>query len=68
MKESEIKKMSVNDRLKAMEDIWSSFLEEDSIIESPEWHQDVLSQRKRKIENGEANFISLDALRSYYND
>lgn len=34
-------------------------------ITSPDWHGDILAERKAKIENGTANFISLDALRAY---
>ncbi len=38
--------------------------EEESEIESPEWHRDVLAERKRKIESGKAEFISLEKLRA----
>ncbi len=31
---------------------------------SPEWHRDILEERKRKIENGKAEFISLKELRA----
>lgn len=60
----EIKKMSRIERLRAMEALWDSLIDEESEIESPEWHQDILEERKRKIENGKAEFISLDALRA----
>jgi len=30
----------------------------------PEWHQDILEERKRKIKNGKAEFISLEELRA----
>ena len=60
----EIKRMSTKERLQVMEALWDSFMEEDSKIESPEWHRDILEERKRKIENGEAEFISLNELRA----
>ena len=60
----EIKKMSRIERLQAMEALWDSLLDEEAEIESPEWHRDILKQRKRKIETGEAEFISLDKLRA----
>ncbi|MEE8057401.1 MAG: addiction module protein [Pseudomonadales bacterium] len=66
MKENEIKNMSVNERLKAMEILWSTFLNEGAAIESPDWHKGILADRKAKIENGEAKFISLDQLKKYY--
>ncbi len=60
----EIRKMSRIERLQAMEALWDSLLDEEAEIESPEWHRDILNQRKRKIETGEAEFISLERLRA----
>ncbi|MDY6970684.1 MAG: addiction module protein [Spirochaetota bacterium] len=60
----EIKKMSMVERLQAMEALWDSLMYEESEIESPEWHRDILEERKRKIENGKAEFISLEKLKS----
>jgi putative addiction module component (TIGR02574 family) len=60
----EIKKMSRIERLQAMEALWDSLLAEEGEIESPEWHRDILEERKRKIEAGEAEFISLERLRA----
>jgi len=64
MNSIEIKKMSVIERLQAMEAIWDSLLYEESEIESPEWHKDILEERKRKIEDGKAEFISLKKLKT----
>jgi hypothetical protein len=60
----EIKKMSRIERLQAMEALWDSLLDEEAEIESPEWHRDILGERRRKIETGEAEFISLERLRA----
>ena len=60
----EIHKMSRIERLQAMEALWDSLVHEESEIESPEWHRDVLEERKRKIETGKAEFISLEKLRA----
>jgi hypothetical protein len=59
----EIKKMSRIERLQAMEALWESLVDDESEFESPEWHRDILEARKRKIETGEAEFISLEKLR-----
>jgi len=56
--------MSTMERLQVMEALWDSFMEEESKIESPDWHGDILEERKRKIENGKAEFISLEELKS----
>ena len=59
----EIKKMSTIDRLQIMEALWSSFIEEDYEMDSPQWHEGILEERKRKIINGNAEFISLEELK-----
>ena len=60
----EIKKMSRIERLQALEALWDSLIDEESEIKSPEWHSDILEERKRKIETGQAEFISLEKLRA----
>lgn len=64
MNTQEIKKMSRIERLQAMEALWDSLIDEESEIESPEWHRAILEERKRKIEAGKAEFISLEELRA----
>ena len=43
----EIKKMSIFDRLQVMEAVWDSFMEENIELDSPEWHENILKNRKR---------------------
>jgi len=64
MNTSDITKMSRAERLAAIEALWDSLLDEESEIAPPEWHRDVLEERRRKIENGQAEFISLAKLRA----
>lgn len=64
MNTQEIRKMSRIERLQAMEALWDSLIAEESEIKSPEWHKDILEERKRKIETGKAEFISLEKLRA----
>ncbi len=61
---TEIKKMSIIERLQTMEELWNSLCQEESDIESPKWHKDILEERRKKIEKGEAKFISLEELKS----
>ena len=60
---NDVKKMSKAERLQAMERLWDSLLYENSEIETPEWHEKVLAERKKRIENGRAEFISLSDLK-----
>lgn len=61
---TEISNMSKLERLQTMEALWDSLIRETPEIESPEWHQDILGGRKRKIEEDKADFISVEELRS----
>jgi hypothetical protein len=51
----EIEGMSKVEKLQAMEALWDSLLHEESDIESPEWHQDILAARQQKIAEGNAD-------------
>lgn len=66
MNTAEITKMSSNERLEAMELLWDAICHESSEPRSPNWHKDVLSQRRKRIESGEAKFYSLDEVKSYF--
>ena len=40
------------------------YCREDVTIESPEWHREIIEERKREMKNGEAEFISIDKLKA----
>ena len=51
-------KMSVAEKLEAMETIWSSLCQNPGDVQSPGWHQEVLAERTRRLEQGEATVSS----------
>jgi putative addiction module component (TIGR02574 family) len=61
---SELEKMSVTERLRAMDQLWDSLNHRGDEIPSPDWHQDVLADRKARAQRGEAKFLTLEQLRS----
>lgn len=63
----EIMKLSRIERLQVMETLWDSLLDDDLEMETPEWHGNILEERKKMIESGSAEFISLDELKAYRN-
>ncbi len=63
----EIEKMNTVERLQTMEILWDALLHEKVEIESPGWHRDVLEERKKRIANGEAEFLSLKELKARRN-
>jgi len=56
----EVSKMSTPEKLEALDLIMNSFGNDESKMPSPDWHEDVLSERMRKIDSGEAKWLSLD--------
>jgi putative addiction module component (TIGR02574 family) len=61
---SEIDKMSLPERLRAIEQLWDAVCREAGDVASPEWHRDILAERKARAERGEARFLTLAELRS----
>ena len=61
---SQLEKMSVTERLKAIDQLWDSLNRSGDEIPSPDWHQDVLADRKARAQSGEAKFLTLAELRS----
>ncbi len=55
--------MDTVERIRLMEAIWDSLLYEETDIGSPEWHGDILANRRRKIEEGKAEFVSIKELK-----
>ena len=56
----EISKMSTPEKLAVLDLIMNWFGNNESDMPSPDWHEDVLSERMRKIDSGEAKWLSLD--------
>ncbi len=65
MTSTEIKKMSTIERLRTMEALWDALCNEEDEIKSPSWHGNILEDRKKKIENGEAEFIAIEELKCF---
>jgi hypothetical protein len=60
---SELNKLSTKEKIILLEQVWSSLRQEGDSIDSPKWHEEVLAVRRRKIENGEAELLTLDDLK-----
>lgn len=64
MNTAEINKMPIKDRIILMEEIWNTLRKDNIELESSEWHGEILSDRRKKIEEGIANYISIDELKT----
>ena len=52
----QLNKMTVSDKLRALEDIWDDLRRTPEDVPSPSWHADVLHARKRRIRAGKSQF------------
>ena len=55
--------MTVEEKLRAMEAIWRSLSKRDEEVPVPDWHEQVLDERQRQIDAGEARFVSLEEMK-----
>ena len=60
----EIKKLDIKDRIILMNEIWATLESEDSEIESPSWHEEVLRDRLATLDDNKAEFITLEELKA----
>jgi len=58
-----IERMTVAERLQAMELLWRSFSAEPDELASPAWHKTVLAKRLPKIESGKGEFLTIAQLK-----
>jgi putative addiction module component (TIGR02574 family) len=59
----EIERMSLAERLQAMELLWRSISAEPDKLESPAWHKKILEKRLAKVEAGKGEFLTLAQLK-----
>ncbi len=59
-----IEQMSLDERLQAMELLWSSLARSPEAVPSPDWHGEVIAERLAKIERGEGVFLSIAELKA----
>jgi hypothetical protein len=51
-----LKKMSRDEKLRAMEALWADLSKDDDRFESREWHAQALREAERAMKNGKARF------------
>ena len=52
-----VAKMSQEEKLHAMDVLWSSIVSSSDAYEPPAWHEAVLHERRRRVEEGEETFV-----------
>lgn len=51
-----LEKMSIEEKLQAMESLWENLSSQAERYQSPSWHGEILAEREAAIENGEDSF------------
>ena len=57
----QIDQMTVAEKLRIMEELWDDLRSRAEGVAMPQWHKDLLDERERLIESGEAQFDDWDA-------
>ena len=52
----QLEKMTILEKLQAIEEIWNNLAESSNSVPSPSWHNDVLLARAVRVEEGSSNF------------
>ncbi|GIW97022.1 MAG: hypothetical protein KatS3mg111_0355 [Pirellulaceae bacterium] len=55
-----LEKMTLADKLEAMELLWADISKQPADLPSPEWHKEVLDERRRLAAEGKLKFIDWD--------
>lgn len=52
-----IDRMTVREKLMAMEALWDSLCRDETQVPVPDWQRELLDERQRQVASGEAKFI-----------
>jgi len=53
--------MSIPDKLELLEALWDDLSRSPDQIPSPEWHKDVLEERRQRVQSGQETFSDWEA-------
>lgn len=67
MELNDLKNLKPVEKVQAMEMLWEDINASSVAIESPDWHNDVLTKRSKSLEEGNAKFLSLAELKALKN-
>jgi putative addiction module component (TIGR02574 family) len=59
-----IDRMTVEEKLMAMEALWDNLCRDEGQVPVPEWHKQVLDERRRQIEAGKAKFVDWETAKA----
>jgi len=63
-----LEKMTREEKLRIMEELWADLSRDESQFESPAWHGDVLRERVKEFESGKEAFLDWDEVKKQLRD
>lgn len=65
---SELETMSLPEKLRLMEALWSNLSRREDGLESPAWHENVLQERQARAKAGAATFMDWETAKQQLRD
>ncbi len=59
---SDIKEMTLDQKLDLLDELWEDLYQHESNIPSPDWHRDELEARYNAVKAGRVRYMTLDEL------
>ena len=59
--------MSATEKLRVIESVWAS-LKNPADLPVPDWHREVLAERKKRLESGETSVSSWEEAKKRFNE
>jgi putative addiction module component (TIGR02574 family) len=63
-----IDRMTLGEKLMAMEALWDNLCRDEAQIPVQEWHKQILDQRQQQIDSGEAQFVDWETAKARIRD
>ena len=63
-----LEKMTTEEKLQALEDIWDDLQRNEENVPSPQWHADELKKRESQIREGKSTFSDWDEAKQRIRD
>lgn len=61
-------RMTKEDKLRAMQELWADLSRDEAQVESPGWHGDVLRERAEAVKSGKETFMDWDTAKKQLRD
>ena len=65
---TDILELPLHEKLRMMEALWDGIAPQETELEVPQWHKDLLDERERLIQEGKAQFIDWEVAKQEIRD